>query len=127
MGFAALLAANVDDLPPSMLYLRPLLMNQLAVLKSKGKKRCVWHQGVIEAASAMFLTSRAAYAQLLESCCGAWPAYERIRKIVAAAVTSSTGHDAAIYKAHGNATATWPEWAREVVLLYDTRSTWWGG
>jgi hypothetical protein len=58
-----------------MLYLRPLLMNQLAVLKSKGKKRCVWHQGVIEAASAMFLTSRAAYAltyaQLLESCCGA--------------------------------------------------------
>lgn len=79
MGFAALLAANVDDLPPSMLYLRPLLMNQLGdVLKSKGKKRCVWHQGVIEAASAMFLTSRAAYAstyaQLLESCCGAWPA-----------------------------------------------------
>ena len=45
MGFAALLAANVDDLAPSMLYLRPLLMNQLAVLKSKGKKRCVWHQG----------------------------------------------------------------------------------
>ena len=58
-------AANVDDLPPSMLYLRPLLMNQLAVLKSKCKKRCGWHQGVIEAASAaMFLTSRALYAQL---------------------------------------------------------------
>ena len=65
MGFAALLAANVDDLPPSMLYLRPLLMNQLAVLKSKCKKRCGWHQGVIEAASAaMFLTSRALYVQL---------------------------------------------------------------
>ena len=84
MGFAALLAANVDDVPPSMLYLRPLLMNQLGdVLKSKGKKRCVWHQGVIEAASAMFLTSRAAYAstyaQLLESCCGAWPARTRER------------------------------------------------
>lgn len=38
MGFAALLAANVDDLPPSMLYLRPLLMNQLARAQEQGQE-----------------------------------------------------------------------------------------
>ena len=118
MGLARLLASNIEDLPPSMAYLRPLINCQLAVLKSKSG-RCNWHPAVLEAASAIFCTSRSAYAELVESGLGAMPSYERIRKLVATAASSSTGHDAARYKALGKEVAEWPEKMRECALLYD--------
>jgi hypothetical protein len=67
--------------------------------------------------------TQAAYAELVQAGLCALPTLNHIRKLVAAAVTSSTGQDLSYYKDLGKEVVEWPDKMREVVLLYDEVNT----
>jgi hypothetical protein len=54
---SALLTKHQEELPSAMIYLRPLIENQLSVLTNKSG-RCMWHPSVLEACSAIFSANR---------------------------------------------------------------------
>jgi hypothetical protein len=56
-----------EEIPPAMVHLRHLLNNNMAVLGSKGQKRCLWHPAVLEACCVIFSSSRVAYAEVYQS------------------------------------------------------------
>jgi len=108
-----------EEIPPAMVHLRHLLNNNMAVLSSKGQRRCLWHPAVLEACCVIFSSSRAAYAEMYQSGLAALPTPDCIRKLTASAVTSSTGQDVSLYKSVGKEVAEWPDKFREAVLVYD--------
>ena len=76
-----------------MVHLPKLIKNQLAVLKSKGKRRCTWHPEVLELCCAIYSCRGAAYAELAESGLAALPSYDHIRKLCQSGSLAITGQD----------------------------------
>ena len=119
--FAKLLKRHAaGSLPACMEYLVPFIRNQLAVLESKGEKRCMWHPMVLEGCDALRRCSRQAYDEWLESGLGALPTSDWLRRRSCDS-PGETGEDPELYLAFGSEldNAGVPPNLREVALLYD--------
>ena len=117
-GLRRLLMENTESLPPQMVHLRALVKCQIRVLENPSE-RCMWHPAVLEAACAIYSCNASSYSELFQSGLLALPTPDHVRKQVAAAVTTSSGHDISIYKALGKEVADWPDAMKEICLMYD--------